>query len=248
VSLAALVAVAVIGHRGAPAAFPESTLDGFHYALTHGAKAVELDVRISADGIPVVIHDAIVPDRCTGPSNRRVRALTIAQLRKFDCSAADPTFPQQKPSPAARIATLVEVLLLVREVSANGVVLVELKGDDRPDASTFATAVSSAVAHASMEKRVIVESFDVELVRATTLTRGLLVGDDVRGAVDTARSLDCALLSPAASGTTNELVAAAHANNLAVASWTVNDDDTWQRLKSLHVDAIVTDDPARFAQ
>lgn len=47
----------IIGHRGYPAAYPENTVSGLVAAAEAGADGVELDVRISADGIPIVIHD-----------------------------------------------------------------------------------------------------------------------------------------------------------------------------------------------
>src|SRR5688572_21264861 len=56
--------VVVIAHRGASALAPENTLAAFRLALAQGAPAVECDVHLSADGVPVVIHDATV-DRTT---------------------------------------------------------------------------------------------------------------------------------------------------------------------------------------
>ena len=47
----------IIGHRGAAAHAPENTLASFRLAERAGADAVELDIRLSADGVPVVIHD-----------------------------------------------------------------------------------------------------------------------------------------------------------------------------------------------
>jgi glycerophosphoryl diester phosphodiesterase len=54
----------VVAHRGYAAAFPENTLLAFRSALTAGADALECDVHLSADGVPVVIHDADL-DRTT---------------------------------------------------------------------------------------------------------------------------------------------------------------------------------------
>ena len=47
----------IIGHRGARGLYPENTLDGFSRAIGLGVEAIELDVAISADGVPVVTHD-----------------------------------------------------------------------------------------------------------------------------------------------------------------------------------------------
>ena len=50
----------VIGHRGASGLAPENTLQSFALALEQGADALEFDVRLTADSVPVVLHD---PDR-----------------------------------------------------------------------------------------------------------------------------------------------------------------------------------------
>jgi glycerophosphoryl diester phosphodiesterase len=80
-----LAARPVIAHRGASAEAPENTLAAFELAVRQGADAIELDVRLTADGVPVVIHDATL-DRTTdrrGP----VAALPLAELRRTDAGA-----------------------------------------------------------------------------------------------------------------------------------------------------------------
>jgi glycerophosphoryl diester phosphodiesterase len=72
----------VIAHRGASAYAPENTLAAFELAVTQGADAFELDVRVTRDGAAVVMHDETL-DRTTdltGP----VRARTLAELRQAD--------------------------------------------------------------------------------------------------------------------------------------------------------------------
>ncbi len=67
-----LTARPVIGHRGAAAHAPENTLESFRRAIRLGADALEFDIRASADGTPMVFHDATL-DRTTdlsGPINR----------------------------------------------------------------------------------------------------------------------------------------------------------------------------------
>jgi glycerophosphoryl diester phosphodiesterase len=75
----------VIGHRGTAAAAPENTLEGMQLAFSYGADAVEFDLRLSADGEVIVIHDPTV-DRTTdgrGP----VASKTWAELRELDAAA-----------------------------------------------------------------------------------------------------------------------------------------------------------------
>ena len=47
----------LVAHRGYPARFPENTLEGISAALAAGARYVEFDIQLSADGVPVLIHD-----------------------------------------------------------------------------------------------------------------------------------------------------------------------------------------------
>ena len=74
----------VIGHRGAPAEAPENTLAAFRRAAELGVDGFELDVRVSADGVPVVIHDPTLDrttDRsrsCARPMPARASRLTAA--------------------------------------------------------------------------------------------------------------------------------------------------------------------------
>lgn len=72
----------VIGHRGAAAHAPENTLPSFELALRSGADALELDVRLSRDRVPVVIHDHTI-DRTTDRSGR-VAAFDAAELARTD--------------------------------------------------------------------------------------------------------------------------------------------------------------------
>ena len=111
----------VVGHRGARARFPENTLPALRHALSAGADGVEIDVRVSADDVLVLSHDATLsPDRCRADDGRRVpaglaiRGLSFEALRRFDCGAvADPRFPSQRAVPGTPIPSLKEVLDLL---------------------------------------------------------------------------------------------------------------------------------------
>ena len=70
----------IIAHRGASAHAPENTLASFRKAVEVGADGIELDVRLSKDGVPVVIHDATLTR--TGGINNRVADLTAEQLSR----------------------------------------------------------------------------------------------------------------------------------------------------------------------
>ena len=72
----------VIGHRGAAGSHPENTLASFAAALEQGAQVLESDIHVSADGVPVLVHDPEL-DRVTDGKGR-VRDWTLEALRELD--------------------------------------------------------------------------------------------------------------------------------------------------------------------
>jgi len=89
----------IYAHRGASAEQPENTLASFHRALDLGVQGIELDVHLSRDGVPVVIHDTTL-DRTTD-GHGEVAAFDIADLQRLDAGGGE------------AIPTLREVLELV---------------------------------------------------------------------------------------------------------------------------------------
>lgn len=77
----------VIGHRGAMAYAPENTLDSFREAKRRGATWVEIDVKLTADGVPIVMHDSSLK-RTMGVDR------LVAEMRAAELPAAVPTFEQ----------------------------------------------------------------------------------------------------------------------------------------------------------
>jgi glycerophosphoryl diester phosphodiesterase len=81
----------VIAHRGFPSAAPENTVAGAMAAVAAGADVVEVDVRLSGDGVPVIVHDWHV--RRIGGRFRRVSSLTAGQLGATRVLGTDQTIP-----------------------------------------------------------------------------------------------------------------------------------------------------------
>lgn len=100
----------LVAHRGFSAIAPENTLSAFDAALQNGANAIEFDVHLSADGIPVIIHDATVERTTDGSGN--VRDRTLAQLKQLDAGLwfSDRFIGE-------RIPTFQETLDLLKETS-----------------------------------------------------------------------------------------------------------------------------------
>lgn len=137
----------VIAHRGASADAPENTLGAFALAVAQGADAIELDVRLSADGWPVIMHDERV-DRTTSGSGR-VSAMQLSELRAL--VAAD-------GEPAPTLDDLFE--MLGPQVLYN----IELKTSGRADAGLEA-AVADRVESHHLQSRVLISSFDLLSLR-----------------------------------------------------------------------------------
>lgn len=104
-----------IAHRGASAYEPENTLRAFERAIEMGASMLELDVHLSMDGFPVVIHDARL-DRTTGGSGL-VTELTLAEIQRLDAGRGE------------LIPSLAEVVELAR---GRAQLYIELKGQGTP--------------------------------------------------------------------------------------------------------------------
>ena len=110
----------IIAHRGASAEAPENTLAAFRRAIELGADGVEFDVRLAADGVPVVIHDATL--KRTAGIDRRVADITSAELARLDVGSwfnrhhghlADEAYALE------RIPTLERVLDFLHDPEAN---------------------------------------------------------------------------------------------------------------------------------
>ena len=75
----------IIAHRGASASAPENTIEAFTLAVEHGAEAFEFDVRITSDGVPVVVNDATL-ERTTGEFGV-ISALTLTEVQRANAGA-----------------------------------------------------------------------------------------------------------------------------------------------------------------
>jgi glycerophosphoryl diester phosphodiesterase len=149
----------VIAHRGISAKAPENTLAAFRLACeTPGIDMIELDVRLSKEGEPIVLHDRTLQRTSTG--NGAARSYSIAELKEFDAGSwFNPLFEKE------RIPTLREVL---RMVDKRRWVNIELKSDfffpEKPD--RLEQRVLHAVQELGYDHRVLYSSFNHRMVAA----------------------------------------------------------------------------------
>ena len=120
----------IIAHRGASADAPENTLEAFRVAAEQRCDAFECDVRITRDGIPILMHDPVL-DRTTDRTGP-VAALTLAELQAVDAGAAYRAQDGSRPwlGKGVRVPTLREVLRAFPEMP----ILMEIKALEAQDA------------------------------------------------------------------------------------------------------------------
>ena len=230
----------IFGHRGASAHAPENTISSFELALVQGADAIELDVKLSSDGVVVVHHDDTV-DRTTNGTGR-IKDLTLAELKTLDAGS----FFSEKFK-GEKIPTLEEVFEAVGTRTFINVELTNYK--TRRD--HLVETVSMLVKKHQMQKRVIFSSFFASnLSKASSylpeVPRGLLALKGFLGAW--ARSFGFVFgkyqaLHPYLSDMTQQEVSRVHRLNRRIHVWTVNQAEDMRRLFGWGVDGIFTDDP-----
>ncbi|GIW42135.1 MAG: glycerophosphoryl diester phosphodiesterase [Candidatus Binatia bacterium] len=231
-----------VAHRGASGSAPELTRAAFERALELGVDMIELDVRLSADSVPVVFHDDDL--RRTTNGRGRVRERTVAELRELDAGSwFGPAYRGE------RILTLEEVVELV---GRRALLNVELKGDP-PEWKTLALRTLAVLARAGIVGTTVISCFDPEaLAKVREFSPGARIGllwnePDFGGAWPWAKRLAAWSIHPRAGLVTERIVREAHARGLRVLAWTVNDVGEMARLVEWGVDGIMTDYPERFA-
>jgi len=147
----------VFAHRGGARLAPENTLVAFARGLACGADGVELDVHLSRDGIPVVIHDATL-ERTTNGSGP-VAARTAAELAALDAGAR---FGATEGHPFRERGHGVPTLAAVLERHPDARVIIELKYGT----AALARAVVDVVRRFAAEERVCLGSFQQEALDA----------------------------------------------------------------------------------
>lgn len=222
----------IVAHRGASIEAPENTLAAFRAALDAGAPAVELDVHLAADGVPVVVHDDTL-DRTTsgaGPVAER----TSAEIARLDAGAwFHPRFAGE------RVPTLAQALDLL---AGKCLVDIEVKTVDRPYPGLVA-AVEERVRERGVVADVVVSSFDAESVRDVK-ARGLSTALILPGEPTADEARAWGLFSDAFAigewAVTREVVEACAK---PVYAWTVDDAARARALFDAGVAGVITNDP-----
>lgn len=232
--------ILVVAHRGASEYEPENTLRAFRRAIELGADMSELDVHLSKDGYPIVMHNATVEKTTDGIG--AIKDMTLAELKKLDAGKGE------------RIPTLQEAIDLVR---GRGGLYIELKGEGTPPVVVQTLRAN----HFTSREQVIVGSFQPHLVSETKqlapeIATSLLVGLVFPAAqlIEATRQAKAdyvhlcwgarhpqphTLLTP-------DLLGALRAAGLGIVLWNEERPDELAVLCTLDVDAICTNTPDRL--
>lgn len=247
-----------IGHRGCAGEVPENTLASFARGAADGAVVIETDVHLTRDGVPVLLHDDDVA-RVTDGSGP-VRELSFAQVRALDAgyrfTADDGSAPFR--GAGLRIPSLAEALASLPGMRFN----LELK-EDRPG---ICERVLAVIREANREELTLVTSGEDGLMQqlrsavrrsGARVALGASTGDVARFALAARDGITppretMALQVPAAflgrPLVTPEFVRAAHAHEIHVHVWTINEPREIAELLALGVDGVISDYPARVVR
>lgn len=236
----------VVAHRGDSSHAPENTMAAFERAVRLGAEALEFDVRLTADGVPVVHHDATL-DRTTDATGP-VGARTVAELRAVDAGArftADGgrTFPFR--GRGVRVPTLDEVLGAWPDTP----VLIEVK-----EAGASAAVRESLDRHGAAGRAVVASFLDAAVApfRGSPYATGAARGDVARLLAATLAGVvvrppyQLASVPRRYNGLPLPVVRFARALRPAgvpVSVWTVDDPDEARALWEGGVSGMVSNDP-----
>ena len=233
---------------GAPA-FAEQTMPAFHHAGLAQRARLELDVKLTRDRVPVVVHDVTV-DRTTDGSGR-VADLTLEELRACRADVLGTAGVTARIDAFTGLPTLEEVLVFARD---HGVALnVEVKNlpehADFDPTPGFATVVAETIATSRFPvQRLQVQSFwpaDLETVAALLpgATLALLaLGPHHASTVVYAASAGYDVIAPEWP-VTRSFVIDAHGAGLRVIPFTLNAAAEVRQAARIGVDGIITDDP-----
>lgn len=231
---------AVIAHRGASAYAPENTLAALREAQRRGCRWVEVDVKLTADAVPILMHDSRLGRTTNGRG--AVRRRRLDEIRELD--AGRWKGPQFTGEP---VPTFAEALELLRALGL--AVNVELKPCRGRELETAWQACQVLREHwPDANGRVLLSSFAIESLRAARevaphLPRGLLAEALPRRWRDLMQELGCCTLHLSHRRVSDEALASVTRSGTPVLCYTVNDPVRARRLRALGVTSLISDVP-----
>jgi glycerophosphoryl diester phosphodiesterase len=222
-----------IGHRGAKGYEPENTLLSFQKAIDIGVDGIELDVHLSSDGAIMVIHDETLDRNTNGKGF--VNELSLQELKTFQIEKEN------------TIPTLIEVFDLVNK---RCFINIELKGKGT------SKPVINLIEHYIEEKNwnyghFIISSFNWSALQEVRkwnakIPIGVLTHTDLDLAIAFAKFIKAETIHSYFHLLTKENTKKMQNEGFKVFAWTVNETEDIQKIKSFHVNGIISDFPDRI--
>jgi glycerophosphoryl diester phosphodiesterase len=224
--------VQITAHRGSSFLAPENTIAAIRQAIEDGAHYAEIDVRLTADGYVVLLHDRDL-FRVAGVK-RNVADVTYQEIRTLDVGTwFSPRFREE------RIPLLSDVVALAKgRIRLN----IEIKTDDA--SPTLVERVVQILHEQDAVERCVVSSAGIDVLeRLRSLDPSIRTGYIISQSLGPVTALDVDFLSVSSRLATPGLIGAARAGGKQVHVWTVNKPRQMARLIDLGVDNIITDLP-----
>ncbi|MCG8610490.1 MAG: glycerophosphodiester phosphodiesterase [Pseudomonadales bacterium] len=228
----------IYGHRGAMGEAPENTLSGFELAYRHGIRHFELDIRLSADGELIVIHDPTL-ERTTGRKGKP-SDYTAAELAEIDARK------NVKPwSEFQGIPRLTDILEAVPETVH---FQFEVKTDYKDRLNILCNRLVELIQRRQFHGRCAITSSNTWVLREVkrrddTIATGFVAENRFPNPVDTAIKHGCSYLCINWPLVNRALVVNAQAKSLHVSCWTVNRIHDILELEKAGVDSVITNFP-----
>lgn len=236
-----------IAHRGAGLLAPENTLAAFRLGAQHGYRMFECDVKLSADGVPFLLHDATLGRTTCTPAGLSLEGTEVAgsmiwsTLSQLDAGSWHSRAFAGEPLPTlAQIARF-----CLRNGHALNIEIKPTPGTERPTGEVVARHAAQ-LWHGTNALLPLLTSFQPEALEgaragAPELPRGLLLDGLPSGWVETASALACVAVVCHHALWNASTVSLAKGAGLRCLSYTVNDADTARRLLDLNIDSLITD-------
>ena len=232
-----------IAHRGAGKLAPENTLAAFRLGASHGYRAFECDVKLSADGVPFLLHDATLQRTSSGKGIAGKQ--DWGALARLDAGGWHSRAYAGEPLPSLEA--------IAAFCLRNGHALnIEIKPTPGTEEATGHAVALEAARLWSAAVPPLLSSFEPDALRAAQsavpeLPRALLLDSLRAGWFDEARALRCAGIVTNYAVMDAAIVAQVHAAGMRALVYTVNDPAEVARLVGMGIDGIITDAVDRFS-
>ncbi|MDQ6628296.1 MAG: glycerophosphodiester phosphodiesterase [Pseudomonadota bacterium] len=233
-----------IAHRGAGKLAPENTLAAFRVGAAYGYRAFECDVKLSADGVPFLLHDSTLQRTTSG--HGPAASLDWDALSRLDAGAWHSRAFAGEPIPSFDAVAR----YCLRNAFALDIEIKPSPGRERETGLVVGAAAAALWSGASMLP--LLTSFEASALAgakesAPNLPRGLLLDSLRSGWLEEAEALGCAAVVTNYSVLDAEVLRRLHDAGVRGLVYTVNDPVEAHRLDRLGIDGIVTDAVDRFA-